>query len=45
MPSIDCPYCGKTIEGDSQTDMGWEYSAHTSQCPKNPANQPKKKDK
>ena len=32
-----CPYCGK--------DVGLAIMGHMAVCPKNPANEPKKKDK
>lgn len=29
--SMNCPKCGKKIEAETQTELGWEYSAHMSE--------------
>lgn len=37
--SMECPFCHATIIGKTEVELGWNYSAHISQCPSNPANQ------
>lgn len=36
--TITCPYCKTTITGSTQTELGYNYSAHLSICSDNPAN-------